>query len=231
MFVFRVNQKGEAKRAFSSFLNSLAEMDWSGAYDHISVVEEKLCQYLLVKGDPSLIPEVREVCRRIKLYLREPRMSEDKRRLIFSLIENLKKMFEKNANSFKDSYHALLRVYTDLRDDWSEFWQNPSEANLSSLRDDLDDLESLEPLFRGEPDDKYKQYREVLKKRSKCYTMFPYMTGMAVRGLIPSDSQRKQIFDSFSELFSAIEPLLAPYRFEYVKEIEEKPGRIRIEGV
>ena len=175
----------------------------------ISVLEENLCQHLLVKNGNGYVPAVRELCRRIRLYLSENFDGQTKKRQVFRLVEELKSLVEQRIQP-----PTLETVYEEMREDWADFWSNPSAGTLNSLKDDLDVLSVLEPQMRARSDEEYAKFREILTKRGKCYTLFPYLSAMS-RGVVIPDQIRQKVFDSFSELFQSIEPLLAPYKFEY----------------
>jgi len=209
LFTFRANVKGEIKRSFGSFLDDMARGDWDSALSHLLDFEERLCQHLLLRGDPSLIPLVRDECRKIRLYLSGPLNTEGKRREIFRHLERLKRSVGAESN-----VPSLERIYEELREDWSSFWEHPSAGTIGAIKDDLDLLGLVEPEMRKRSDDEYKKYREVLEKRGKCYTLMPYMEAM-VRGITLNDNQKKQVFEGFSDLFKSLEALMAPYKLEY----------------
>ena len=213
---FRINRKGEVRKLLDFFLREISDENWSEALVEISRLEENLCQHLLMKDGTTLVPRVRELCRRIKLYLVETFDAGTRKRQIFRLLEKLKKLV--------DFFYPLTleRIYEELKEDWTYFWSTPDVGNLNNLKDDLDMLSQLEPEMRKRSDDEYKKFREILTKRGKCYTLFPYLSAMS-RGAMLPDQVRQRIFDAFSELFQSIEPLLAPYKFEYkVGELELK---------
>jgi len=209
MFSFRVNLKGEIKHSFSNFLHSVARGDWVSSVSHLMEFEERLCQHLLLRGDPSLIPFVRDRCRRMRLYLNSPLGAADKRRCVFEHLKELKDRVGAESNP-----PSLERIYEELREDWSDFWERPSPGTIGALKDDLDLLGLVEPQMRKRSDDEYRKYREVLERRGKCYTVMPYMEAMA-KGISLSDAQRKQVFECFSQLFESLEALMAPYKLEY----------------
>jgi len=216
MFAFKVNQKGEVKKSFQGFLDALARGDLTGALGHLSAFEERLCQHLLLRGDPRLVGEVRERCRRIRIYLLDPSLdSRDRSRLVLGHVEGLRRALG------GESRPTLEEVYRSLREDWADFWSSPSEGALSAIKDDLDDLGELEPEMRGRTEGEYRKYREALTRRGKCYTVLPYMAGMA-RGVSLPDAQRKQVFECFSQLFESLEALMAPYKLEY-EEVRLEP--------
>lgn len=205
---FRINRKGEVKKSLDFFLSEISNENWHESLIEISRLEENLCQHLLVKDGTSLVPQVRELCRRIKLYLVETFDAGTKKRQVFRLMEELKKLVDLSSPP------TLERIYEELKDDWAYFWSTPDVGNLNNLKDDLDVLSQLEPEMRKRSDDEYKKFREILTKRGKCYTLFPYLSAMS-RGVVLPDQVRQRIFDAFSDLFQSIEPLLAPYKFEY----------------
>ena len=209
MFAFRANVKGEIKRSFQGLLDAMARSDWDSALSHLLDFEERLCQHLLLRGDPSLVPLVRDRCRRMRLYLGSDLNTEGKRRMVFKHLGALR-----SEVGIENHPPSLERIYEELREDWADFWAHPSEGSLGGLRDDLDALGLVEPEMRKRSDDEYKKYREVLERRGRCYTVLPYMAAMA-RGIALPDAQRKQVFECFSQLFQSLEALMAPYKLEY----------------
>lgn len=217
----KVNRKPEIRDSFSKLLTNVFSYDWEVAGDELDRLEDNLTQHLLSRIKE--IETVRERCRIIRLYLRDPNYAQDKKRII---VENITELLKSTSpkrigNPDGNPIELLKQIYAEVKDDWSEFWRNPLPGTVDSLVDDLDALEQLEPLFKNLEDDNiYKQYRKILVSRASCYSLFPLMSTIGP-GATPRPEQRKQIIDDFARLFSEIEKLMAPAGFEYATE-EEK---------
>lgn len=222
MSPLRVNRKHEVRDSFSKLLTHIFSYDWGLAGDELDRLEDNLTQHMLSRVQD--IEQVRERCRIIRLYLRDPNYAQDKKRIVVENVTELLKSASPNqigkGNPDGNPIKMLKQLYAEIKDDWSEFWRSPMQGAVDSLVDDLDALGQLEPHFKNGDDNIYKQYRQILVSRANCYSLFPLMSTIGP-GATPRPEQRKQIIDHFAHLFSAIEKLMAPAGFEYVTE-EEK---------
>jgi len=226
----RVPLRSEVRFYFSGLLDAVARGKWLEALEILSVFEAKASSLIVLNNGSRGVEEFRDICRRLRLYINEARPIEDRHRFILEQIEKLRNLFLP-AEVRGDPYEALRRVYDVIKEDWYEFFSRPSRPLLELLVNDLAELERLEPLMREEPDDQYKQFRAILEARGRCMANMPILVSIAdgvQTGLRPETKQT--VIEAFGKLFSEIEKLLAPYRFVYTAQGEERtPSFIRVE--
>jgi hypothetical protein len=227
----RVPLRSEVRFYFGGLIDAVARGKWLEALEILSAFEAKASSLIVLNNGSRGVEQFRDICRRLRLYINEARPIEDRHRFILEQIEKLRNLFLP-AEVRGDPYEALRSVYNVIKEDWYEFFSRPSRPLLELLVDDLAELERLEPLMRGEPDDQYKQFRTILEARGRCMANMPILVSIAdgvQTGLRPETKQA--VIEAFSRLFSEIEKLLAPYRFVYTAPAEERPAPsfIRVE--
>jgi len=219
MINFKLNRKIEMKESFSKVVSEIFVYNWDDSMLELDRLEDNLIQHLISRGNG--VDAVREKVRLIRLYLQEPREAEDKKRLVLHKINELLMTISLPKNG--QPLDSLRMIYDELRDDWAGFWSKPTEGTVSSITEDLDLMNTLELRFRNEPPDIYKQFREILVARGKCYTVLPLMSVIA-RGHTLGEQHRSNLFEVFSSLFIQTERLMAPHGFVF-KTDEEDNGK------
>ena len=231
MISLRVNHKADIRREFSEFLSSVFLYDWESAEEHLDRFEDLLMQHLITRNNGG--KTVQEIIRLIRLYLREPRCAQDKKRLLLEKVNLLLSKISFDGGLYgKTPIEKLNSIYSELRDDWADFWSAPAEDKVSTLVEDLERIGLLEGEFRKESDDIYKQFRQILTARGRCFTVIPLLNALA-RGHTLNEAKRDSIFERFSLLFSEIEKIMAPKGFKFAVEEkgeEKKPKLMLVSG-
>lgn len=220
----RISRKGEVKKAVSSLMTHVRKGEWNRGVLSLRRLEDALQQHFATRGEGT--DRYNGRLDKIRYYLSSDVRSTYRKKYAMEHITKLIRGLSIFPQPDDSGLRLLSLISAELREDWQTFWEDPDMENLGAIFDDLNRLEEIEPNMRGESNDIYKQYRRILETKGELQTNWPIMQALTVPGRTGNEGQRRMVYDSFSKLFSQIDSLKAPEKYEFKETEEEVPEEL-----
>ena len=203
-----MRSKAEIRKQIDNLVDYCVKKDLYKAYITVDKLDTAIVKYFISRN--LEYDKIREILSHIKWTLTHFPNHEIKNKKFFEQLKDLYIALE-SADSKQSTKDKIIRIYTDLKEDFSLLCMSGSPDDMLALNDDFISFQKLSKEISDHDLKLYNRYITMMKAIGQCQAILPRLTPQqSAKGkwTVRVDAVNS-LTNNFSQLYPLIENLIA----------------------